>query len=75
MVEKTGKLTPATVKTQCVKDLENMGALGNHVWIFSKKGINQEIDGLRENVLKVLKKEDGTPIDELSVVGHIGEGK
>ena len=54
-----------TLKTQFVKDLNNMTELGSHVWIFSKKGKNQDIKVLKESVLKALKKSDGTPIDEL----------
>ena len=56
---------PDSLKTQFVKDLENMSELGSHLWIFNKRGINQDIDKLRENVLKALRKSDGTPIDEL----------
>ncbi|HRG89729.1 MAG TPA: hypothetical protein PLW44_11960, partial [Chitinophagales bacterium] len=47
---------PGVIRTQFVKDLNNMSSLGSHKWIFSKKGINQDIDVLRGNVVKALKK-------------------
>jgi len=55
----------SSLKNQFVKDLENMTALGSHIWIFNKQGVIQDINKLRENVLKALKKADDTPIDEL----------
>ena len=43
-----------------------MNDLGDVKWIFNKKGVNQSMDELRQNVIKNLKKADGSPIDELS---------
>lgn len=55
-----------TIKSQLTKDLGKMENLGDVKWIFNKKGVNQSMDELRENVIKNLKKADGSPIDELS---------
>ena len=45
-----------------------MNDLGDVKWIFNKKGVNQSMDELRENVIKNLKKADGSPIDELDII-------
>jgi len=55
-----------SIKSQFTKDLGKMNDLGDTRWIFNKKGVNQSMDELRENVIKNLKKADGSPIDELS---------
>lgn len=55
-----------SIKKQFVYDLGNMNELGDVKWIFSKKGVNQSMDELRANVIKNLKKADGSPIDELN---------
>lgn len=54
-----------TLKSQFTKDLGKMQELGDTQWIFNKKGVNQTMESLRENVIKSMKKADGTPIDEL----------
>ncbi len=56
---------PDTIKNQFVKDLQKMKELGEIQWVFNKAGVNSELAGLKDNVIKALKKQDGTPIDEL----------
>jgi len=55
-----------SIKKQFTKDLKKMEKLGDVKWIFSKKGVNQSMGELRTNVIKNLKKADGSPIDELN---------
>lgn len=57
-----------SIKKQFTKDLSKMEKLGDVKWVFSKKGVNQSMDELRGNVIKNLKKADGSPIDELNVL-------
>lgn len=65
-----------SIKKQFVYDLGNMDKLGDVKWIFSKKGVNQSIDELRANVIKNLKKADGSPIDGLNeLFNEIGKIK
>lgn len=65
-----------SIKKQFVYDLGNMNALGDVKWIFSKKGVNQSMDELRANVIKNLKKADGSPIDGLNeLFNEIGKIK
>ncbi|WP_299332882.1 hypothetical protein [uncultured Psychroserpens sp.] len=62
---------PESIKKQFTKDLAKMSKLEdgfNIQWVFNKKGVTQSLSELKENVLKALRKADGTPIDELSVV-------
>lgn len=62
------KFFPDSIKKQFTKDLQKMDELGDIQWIFNKKGVNSTISELKENVIKSLKKADGSPIDELNVV-------
>lgn len=55
-----------SIKKQFTRDLDKMEKLGDVKWIFNKKGVNQSMDELRANVIKNLKKADGSPIDELN---------
>ncbi|GET46193.1 hypothetical protein [Capnocytophaga felis] len=57
---------PETIKNQFVKDLQKMGELGNIQWIFNKTNNISDISVLKTNVIKALKKADGTPIEEIS---------
>jgi hypothetical protein len=57
-----------SLKSQFTKDLGKMKELGDTKWVFNKKGINQTMDDLRENVIKSLKKADGSPIEELVIL-------
>jgi len=59
------KFYPDSIINQFVKDLQKMENLGDIQWIFNKIGVNLELAGLKDNVIKALKKQDGTPIDEL----------
>ncbi|MFK7749079.1 MAG: hypothetical protein AB8B65_11855, partial [Kordia sp.] len=59
---------PDSIKKQFTKDLVKMDELGDIQWIFNKKGVNQTLSELKENVMKSLKKADGTPIDELNII-------
>lgn len=53
---------------QFVKDLMNMNTLGEIVWVFNQKGANSKLEYLKGNVMKALRKADGSPIDELQIL-------
>lgn len=57
---------PETIKSQFIKDLVNTKELGNIQWIFHKTGNTTNLKNLKENVMKALKKADGTPIEDLN---------
>jgi len=57
-----------SIKKQFTKDLQKMENLGDVQWIFNKKGVNSTMQELKENVIKSLKKADGSPIDELNII-------
>lgn len=56
---------PETIKSQFIKDLVKMEKLGNIQWIFHKTGNTTDLKSLKENVIKALKKADGSPVEEL----------
>ncbi|MFK8299068.1 hypothetical protein ACI76O_11860 [Capnocytophaga cynodegmi] len=60
-----GNFYPETIKNQFVKDLQKMKELGNIQWIFNKTNNISDISVLKTNVIKALKKADGTPIEEI----------
>ena len=64
-----------SIKKQFTKDLIVYSEPGTLKWVFNKKGVNQSLEELQENVLTNLRKADGsTPIDELNeVVSKAGE--
>lgn len=53
---------------QFTNDLSKFSEPGTLKWIFNKKGANQSLEELQKNVLKSLRKTDGSPIDELADV-------
>lgn len=53
---------PETIKTQFIKDLQKMNDLGDIQWIFNKTNGMGDMQVLKNNVIKSLKKADGTPI-------------
>ena len=55
----------STVKSQLVKDLAKMEYLGDIQWIFNKTENIPNMGKLKDNVLKALKKADGSPVEEL----------
>jgi hypothetical protein len=59
---------PETVKSQFVKDLQKMENAGDVQWIFNKTSTITDMQTLKTKVISVLKKADGSPIDELNVI-------
>lgn len=62
---------PSSIKNQFTKDLAKMNPIDDGFdtqWVFNKKGKTQTLSDLKDNVLKALKKSDGSPIDELDKV-------
>jgi len=62
---------PETIKNQFVKDLQKMKELGDIQWIFNRTSTMGDMQVLKSNVIKSLRKADGTPINELKDVSLI----
>lgn len=56
---------PDSIRKQFTKDLQKMESLESVGWVFNKKGVASTLESLKENVIKTLRKSDGSPIDEL----------
>lgn len=59
---------PETIKSQFIKDLVKMEDVGNIQWIFHKIGNTTDLKSLKENVIKALRKADGSPVEELEKI-------
>lgn len=59
---------PETIKSQFIKDLVKMEDVGNIQWIFHKTGNTTDLKSLKENVIKALRKADGSPVEELNTI-------